>query len=277
MGNMHYSVRDILLQDEWPYARIFGMNQADLEQINSESSSVFSDSETEQMLKAGVHLGHAKSKNNSSMKPYIFGVRNTISVIDLLKMKEKLADASRFLTDVAARGGIILLVGTRPAARKIILEIAEKLDMPYFVERWIGGTLTNFKVFTKRIEYMIELERALASGELTKYTKWEQIQKTTELERLKRFFNGLRALKRLPDAVFVVDTTYDTTAVNESKKMKIPLVALVDTNANADRVDYPIPSNDDARSAVRYMVGRVGDAIDRGIRQMQGVKESATQ
>lgn len=240
------------------------MNQAELEQINNSIPSGFSDPEVEQMLKAGVHLGHAKSKNNASMKPYIFGVRNTVSVIDLLKTKEKLASALNFLKNIAAQGGLVLFVGTRPAARKIIPEIAGNLGMPYFTERWIGGTLTNFKVIAKRIEYMLELERALASGELAKYTKWEQMQKSVELERLKRFFDGLRTLKRLPDAVFIVDTTHDTTAVREVRRMKIPLVALVDTNADADKIDHPIPSNDDALSAVRYMVGRIGDAMQEG-------------
>ncbi|MBI2055938.1 MAG: 30S ribosomal protein S2 [Candidatus Sungbacteria bacterium] len=250
------------------------MNQAELEQINNVASTGFSDPEIEQMLKAGVHLGHAKSKNNSSMGSYIFGVRNTISVIDLLKTKEKLAPALRFLKETALKGGMVLFVGTRPAARKIIPDIAEELGMPYFTERWIGGTLTNFKVISKRVEYMIELERALNSGELAKYTKWEQMQKAVELERLKRFFNGLRALKRLPDAVFVVDTTHDTTAVHEARKMKIPLVALVDTNADANKIDYPIPSNDDALSAVRYMIGRIGDAIREGKNEIRGEKES---
>lgn len=249
-----------------------GMNQADLEQINNGALSGFSDPEVEHMLKAGVHLGHAKSKNHASMKPYIFGIRNTISVIDLLKTKEKLGEALLFVKDIAAKGGIVLLVGTRPAARKIIPEVALNLGMPYFIERWIGGTLTNFKVITKRIEYMLELENALNSGELAKYTKWERVQKVAELERLKRFFDGLRTLKRLPDAVFVVDTTHDTTAVREARKMKIPLVALVDTNADADKINYPIPSNDDALGAVRYMVGRVGEAIAEGQRGMHSAK-----
>lgn len=250
------------------------MDQAGLEQINNAPAAGFSDAEVEQMLKAGVHLGHAKSKNNSSMESYIFGIRNTISVIDLLKTKEKLAQALGFLRNIALKGGMVLFVGTRPAARKIIPEIAGELGMPYFTERWIGGTLTNFKVISKRIEYMIELERALNSGELAKYTKWEQMRKAAELERLKRFFEGLRVMKRLPDVVFVVDTTHDTTAVHEARKTKIPLVALVDTNANADLIDYPIPSNDDALSAVRYMIGRIGDAIREGKNEVAGIKES---
>lgn len=237
--------------------------------ITSESLAGFtpvSDPVLEEMAKAGVHLGHAKSKNNPHMQPYIFGVRNTISIIDLTKTKEKLQEAENFIKNLVSRGGLILLAGTRPAARKAILEVAEKTGMPYFIDRWIGGTLTNFKVVSKRIEYMEQLERAKASGELEKYKKKERIKKDEELQKLRKNFDGLRTLKRLPDAIFVVDITEDTTAVNESRKTKIPVVAQVDTNSNSSLVDYPIPSNDDALPAVRYMVAKIGGAIEEGLR-----------
>lgn len=221
-------------------------------------------SEIEEMLKSGIHLGHAKGKNHPSMREYIFGVRNTVSILDLIKTKENFARALGFLKEIAAKGGLILLVGTRPAARKIILEVAEKTRMPYFVERWIGGTLTNFKVISKRVEYMEKLEREKESGELSKYTKREQMKKEEEIVRLRKFFDGLRRLKRLPQAVFIVDTTEDTTAVREARSSKIPIVALADTNSDASKIDYPIPSNDDALPAVRYMVGKIGEAIAEG-------------
>lgn len=252
------------------------MNSINLETMNSVSPVFPVDAEIEAFMKAGVHLGHAKTKNHPAMQPYIFGVRNTISIIDLLKTKEKLAEATRFLHGVASRGGIVLLVGTRPAAKKIILEVAEKTHMPYFVERWIGGTLTNFKVISKRVEYMETLERERATGGFEKYIKKERMKKDEEIDRLKRFFDGLRALKRLPDAVVVVDTTHDTTAVREARITKIPLVALVDTNANADLIDFPIPSNDDALNAVRFMVGKLGDTIEQGMREAGEKKEPAS-
>lgn len=225
------------------------------------------DTEMEDMLKAGVHLGHAKSKNHPAMQPYIFGVRNTISLIDLTKTKEKLAATLEFVKGVISRGGLILLVGTRPAARKVIMEIAETTKMPYFVERWIGGTLTNFKVISKRVEYMETLEREKASGDFEKYTKKERMKKEEEIVRLNKIFNGLRVLKRLPDAIFIVDINEDSTAVREAKRMKIPIVALCDTNSNADLINWPIPSNDDALPAVKYMVGRIGEAIEEGQRE----------
>ena len=225
--------------------------------------------ELEAMMRAGVHLGHAKSKDHPSMKEYIFGVRNTVSVIDLVKTSTALAVAEAFLKERVAKGGLVLLVGTRPAARQSILDITTATAMPYFTERWIGGTLTNFKVIRKRIEYLETLEKEKASGEFEKYTKKERMMRDEEIVRLKKMFNGLRTLTRLPDAVFVVDTTEDTTAVHEARLMKIPLVTLCDTNADAREIDYPIPSNDDALLAVRYMMGRIGEAIEEGLRQRE--------
>ena len=224
------------------------------------------DPEIEEMMKAGVHLGHAKSKNHPAMQPYLFGVRNTISLIDLIKTKEKLAQALDFIKEVASKGGLVLLVGTRPAARKVIEEVSRNFQMPYFTERWIGGTLTNFKMISKRVEYMETLEKEKAAGELEKYTKKERMQKEEEIVRLKKIFDGLRPMKRLPNALFVVDINEDSTAVREARRMKIPVVALCGTNSNADLINYLIPANDDALPAVRYMVGRIGEAMEEGIR-----------
>ena len=231
------------------------------------------DPELETMIKAGVHLGHAKSKDHPSMKEHIFGVRNTVSVLDLMKTKAMLAQAEEFLKECAGRGGLVLFVGTRPAARNAILEVATRTGMPYFTERWIGGALTNFKVIRKRVEYLEMLEKEKASGEFEKYTKKERMVRDEEIIRLKKLFDGLRRLTRLPDAVFVVDTTEDTTAVREARRMHVPVVALCDTNADARAVDHVIPSNDDALPAVRYMVARIGAAIEDGLKM--GVEKKA--
>ena len=236
-------------------------------------NSVVADKEMQDMLRAGVHLGHAKSKTHTSMVEYIFGVRNTISLLDLAKTKDKLALSLDAIRDIASRGGMVFLVGTRPAGRKAILEVVADLNMPYFVERWIGGTLTNFKEIQKRILYLEQLETEKRTGGFEKYTKKERMKKDEEIERLKKNFDGLRTLKRLPDAVFVVDINEDVTAVREARQLRIPVVALVDTNSNAKLVDYPIPSNDDALPAVRYMVGRVADAIQEGKRMGVEKKE----
>lgn len=230
------------------------------------------DPEIEEMLKAGVHLGHAKSKNHPTMRSYIFGVRNTISILDLAKTKEMLASARAFLKKVVSDGGTVLLVGTRPAARSALREIGGKTHMPYCVDRWIGGTLTNFKIISKRVEYMERLERERASGEFEKYTKKERLMKGRDIERLRKMFDGIRTLTKLPQAVFIVDTTEDTTAVREARRMNIPVVALVDTNSDASLIDYPIPSNDDALPAVRYMVGQIGESIAEGQKNSTAVE-----
>ncbi len=224
--------------------------------------------EVEFMLKAGIHLGHSKSKNHPAMKPYIYGVRNTIAILDLIKTEEKLKKAMDFIREIAARGGMVLFVGTRPGTRRAILDIADKTQMPYFIERWIGGSLTNYKMIHKRIEQMELLEKEKETGGFDKYTKKERTRKEDEIARLRRFFNGLRKLTRMPDAVVVLDTTHDTTAVREAKKMKIPVVALCDSNANIDLIDFPIPSNDHALSAVTYMLNKFAEAIEEGKQQM---------
>lgn len=227
------------------------------------------DLEVEEMIKAGVHLGHLKSKNHPAMQPYIFGVRNNISIIDLTKTKDLLAKALEFIKQTVANGGIVLLVGTRPAAKKIIREVAEKTGMPYYNERWIGGTLTNFKVVRSRVDYLERLEQERSRGEFEKYPKKERMRKEKEIEQLKRNFEGIRIMKRLPDILFVVDITEDLIAVEEARKMKINIVALCDTNSNANLVDYPIPSNDDALTAVEYMLEKIRLAIEEGVQKKQ--------
>lgn len=245
-----------------------------LKEISGETGSA--DPEVEEMMKFGVHLGHAKSKSHPAMLPYIFGVRNTIAVLDLVKTKQKLAAALGFLQDLSSRAGLILFVGTAPAGRRIIPEVASRTSSPYFIDRWIGGTLTNFKVILKRIEYMEKLEDERAGGGFEKYTKKERMLKEEEILRLKKNFDGLRRLKRLPDALVIVDINQDDTALREARRMKIPVVALCDTNSNIDVVTHPVPSNDDALSAVRYMLGRIASAVEQGQRNAATKKNAAS-
>lgn len=235
---------------------------------NQDMDAEQADKEIEEMMKAGIHLGHAKTKDHPAMKPYIFGVRNTVSLIDLVKTKEKLRDALRFIKETVSKNGIVLFVGTRPAAKKIVKEVAERNTMPYFVERWIGGALTNFKEIAKRVEIMEKLEEEKRSGAFERFSKKEQMEKTKEIEKLNVLFGGIRVMKKLPDAVFIVDINEDDTAVREARRLKIPIIALCDTNSNAALVNYNIPSNDDALPAVRYMVGKVGEAVEDGKKQL---------
>ena len=228
------------------------------------STSVSEDADVKAMIEAGVHIGHTKNKRHPAMESYIWSVKNGISIIDLTKTRDKLNEAETFLKNIAAKNGAILFVGTRPAAKDIVKESAGALGMPYVNERWIGGTLTNFKVISKRIELLFDLEKKQSSGEFEKYTKKERMLFEKDIARLKHDFEGLRLLNRLPAALFVVNIPQDEIAVREAVRMNIPVVALTDTNANPKMIDYPIPSNDDAISVIRYMLTCIVRAVEEG-------------
>jgi len=235
---------------------------------------ILEDTEIEDMIGAGVHIGHSRTKRNPAMSPYIFGIRNNTEILDLVKTKEMLVPALNVIQTAAEQGKTILFVGTHPAARKILEEVATETGMPYVSLRWIGGTLTNFKVISKQIESLETLEREKRSGDFEKYTKKERMIKDEEIMRLKQNFGGIRLLKKLPDILFIINTIQDDLAVREARRMKIPVVALSDTNTNPGLVQYPIPSNDDALSAIRYMVGRAMEAVQEGKRNVQKKDET---
>jgi len=215
----------------------------------------------EKMLEAGVHFGHSKEKWNPKMKPYIFGRRETIHIIDLLQTYEKLKEALNFVADIAAKGGKILFVGTKRQARDLVKKAAELCSMPYVNERWLGGTFTNFETIKKQIEKLKDLEEKEKTGEFKKYTKKEQLVIKEEIDKLKDLFGGLSGLDKLPEAIFIVDIVRDHTPVTEARKIGIPIIALVDTNANPELVDYPIPANDDAVKAIELMCNVVAETI----------------
>ncbi len=245
------------------------MITATLTQVNSAAED---DPETKAMIDAGVHLGHAKNRRHPAMEPYIWTVRGGISVIDVTKTKEKLDEALAFLKSVSQKGGAVLFVGTRPAAKAAVADTAKTLGMPWVTERWIGGTLTNFKVISKQVEMLSGLEAKMAGGEFEKYTKKERIGFEREIARLKKDFDGLRALSRPPAALFVVNVPHDNTAVREAIRMRIPVVALTDTNADPRTISHPIPSNDDAMPVIRYMLERVKKAVEEG-REIQAAEK----
>ncbi len=215
-----------------------------------------------EMLKAGVHFGHKKAKKHPKMEQYIYTVRNEINIIDLGATKSKLNEALECVKEISSKGETILFVGTKKQAKKIIKEMAEKCDMPFVVERWLGGTFTNFdKIATSinRLEKMIEQKE---SGELEKkYNKKERLEINREIKRLERKFGGIRKMKKLPNAVFIVDVKEDKTAVLESITKKIPIIALVDTNVDPSVINYPIPSNDDAVGAIKLITDMIVETI----------------
>lgn len=223
------------------------------------------DPEIEAMMEAGVHLGHSRSRRNPGMTPFLWGVRNNVEIIDLAKTKECLESALAFLRERAAERKIILFVGTRPSARDLLRKTAEALGSPWVAERWIGGTLTNFRVVRQRVETLEGLEHEKATGGFEKYPKKEQIEKEREIANLTRNFDGLRRLTRLPDAVVIINIVHDGLALREARRMRIAVVALTDTNADPRLVQYPIPANDDARPAVSFMLERMAAAIRDGM------------
>lgn len=220
------------------------------------------------MLKAGVHFGHKKSKKHPKMNEYIFGIRNGISVIDLGKTKNKLAEAADFTQKISERGGIILFVGTKRQASKIVEQAARKCDMPYVSERWLGGTFTNFEkilIGKRRLESLIEQKE---SGDLQKkYTKKEIGEIEREMKRLEIKFGGIKKINKIPDAVFIVDIQEEETAVLEAIAKKVPIIAITDTNTNPSRIDYPIPANDDAISSIDLITNAIADAVIEGKRK----------
>jgi small subunit ribosomal protein S2 len=215
----------------------------------------------ESLLKAGVHFGHQKSRRNPKMDDFIFTTRNNINIIDLAKTVKLTQEALDFLSSVKKEGKQILFVGTKKQAHNLIMDLAQYTGNPYVVERWLGGTLTNFGNIRKRTRYMVRLQDQIAKGDLKKYTKFEQMKKVEEAQKLDRRMGGIAEMSQLPGAVFVTDVEADKLAVKEATKMGIPIVALVDTNVNPQDITYPIPANDDAVLSLTVMLAHVCKAL----------------
>ena len=213
------------------------------------------------MLENGVHFGHQTRKWNPKMKQFICTAKNGVYIIDLAKTQAKLEVAYDALKKIAEDGGKILFVGTKKQAQATILEEALRSGSFYINQRWLGGTMTNFRTIQKSIKKLLEIEEMEANGQLAVYTKKEQAVLLQKKERLENFLGGIKGMKKLPDAIFVVDPLEEHNAVAEARKLNIPVFALIDTNADPDLVDFPIPSNDDAVRSIKLMVGVIADAI----------------
>ncbi|CUH96118.1 30S ribosomal protein S2 [Propionispora sp. 2/2-37] len=217
-----------------------------------------------QLLEAGVHFGHQTRRWNPKMAPYIFTERNGIYIIDLQKTVKKVEDAYHFVRELAADGQSILMVGTKKQAQEAVKEEATRCNMYYVNERWLGGMLTNFQTIQKRINRLKELEDMEANNTFDVLPKKEVIMLRHEMERLQKFLGGIKNMKKLPGALFIIDPRKERIAVAEAKKLGIPIVAIVDTNCDPDEVDYVIPGNDDAIRAVKLLTGKVADAVLEG-------------
>jgi len=212
-----------------------------------------------EMLEAGVHFGHQKSRWNPKMAPFIFTERGGVHIFDLAKTEENLEEALKFIRTVAANGGQVLFVGTKKQAQDIVREAAISVDMPYVTERWMGGMLTNFPTFLSQIRNFKKLVEQIEKNEFA--TKKQLVVAQKKAEKLEANLGGIKEMKKLPDAIFVVDVVREDGAVAEARKSGIPVVAIVDTNANPELIDYPIPGNDDAIKSVKILTEEIARVI----------------
>jgi small subunit ribosomal protein S2 len=223
------------------------------------------------LLEAGVHFGHQTKRWNPKMKAYIFGERNGIYIIDLAKTAKLFREAEQFTTNLASEGRTVLFVGTKRQAQDAVAEEAQRCGMFFVNQRWLGGLLTNFLTIQRSLGRLRDLEAMETDGRYDTLSKKEISQLEKEKRKLQKNLEGIRNMSRLPDALFVVDTRKEKIAVDEARKLKIPVIGVVDTNCDPDEVDYVIPGNDDALRAIRLFASRIADAVLSG----RGIRESA--
>lgn len=253
-------------------------NIADLEESESNNSTAvvepsFDSVILEEMTKAGILYGKKKSKTHPRMKSFIFTTRNGVEIFDLPKVFGAIEKAQEFLYDIAKKGGMIMFAGALPAAKELTLALGKQFNFPYVVERWLGGTLTNFKTISERIRYYMNLKADKETGKLEKYTKKEQSQFNKEIEKLTTLFSGLETLTKLPDALVIIDAIEHETAIREAKRMNIPVVALINSDTNPEIVAYPIPANSRARSSIAWILSKLEGSIAAGIKEKGLIKE----
>ena len=217
-----------------------------------------------QLLEAGVHFGHQTRRWDPKMRPYIFGERNGIHIIDLRQTLESAEKAYNFVKELTADGGTVLFVGAKKQAQAAIKDAADAAGMPYVNHRWLGGMLTNFQTINKRIRYMLELEAMETSGEMQALPKKERLRLRRELEKLQTVLGGVRDMTRPPDAIFIIDVKNEHIAVTEATRLEIPVIAVVDTNCDPDNIDMVIPGNDDAIRAAHLIAGALAEAAKEG-------------
>jgi small subunit ribosomal protein S2 len=238
-----------------------------------------SDVSLKELLEAGAHFGHQTRRWNPKMKPYIYGARGGVHIIDLTKTADALKAAEVFTKEVASGGGKVLFVGTKRQAAPVVREEAVAAGMPYVTERWLGGMLTNFRTIRLQVQRLKKLEQGLESGDFaSKYNKKEVLDMSNEAEALNRIFSGVKDMDGLPAAVFVVDVPKEGIAVAEARKLSIPVIAIVDTNADPDLVDYPIPANDDAIKTLKVITHQIAAAASEGAKiATSRAREAATE
>ncbi len=226
-----------------------------------------------QLLEAGVHFGHRTRRWNPKMRPFIFTDRSGIHIIDLHQTMMRINEYYEMVRDLVADGGTVLFVGTKRQAQGTLKQEAERCGMPFITNRWLGGTLTNWVTIKQRIDYLNKLERRVAAGEFRGLPKKEQLELDREIDKLNHRIGGIKALDRRPDLIFIIDTRREDLAVDEAKKLGIPVLAVVDTNCDPDSIDYIIPGNDDAIRSVKLITQIIANAVEEG-RRFREVREA---
>jgi small subunit ribosomal protein S2 len=229
-----------------------------------------------QLLEAGVHFGHQTRRWNPKMRQFIFMDRNGIHIIDLQQTVTRLNEAYKFVEQLVMDGGTLLFVGTKKQAQEAVAEEAKRCGMYYVNQRWLGGMLTNYKTIQSRITHLRDLEMRRDRGDFDRLPKKEVLQMQDEINRLERILGGIKDMRRLPSAIFIIDTRKERTAVMEARRLEIPIIALADTNCDPDEMDYPIPANDDAIRAVRLLCSKIADAAVEGRRQLEALQKDET-
>lgn len=226
-----------------------------------------------ELLEAGCHFGHQTVRWNPKMKPYIFMARDGVHIFDLAKTRNGLMEAATFARSVVSQGGQILFVGSKRQAREIVIDTAKKIGMPYISQRWLGGMITNWEQIKKSIDKLAEMKEKREKGEYKIFTKKEQLLIDREIAKFEKFLGGIASLQSLPQAVFVIDTKREISAVKEANRLQIPIIAMVDTNSDPDFVDYVIPVNDDAVSSIQLILGKMAEAISEKEKEKSGEKK----
>ncbi|MGQ0644420.1 MAG: 30S ribosomal protein S2 [Elusimicrobiota bacterium] len=228
------------------------------------------------LLEAGVHFGHQTRRWNPKMAKYIFGSRNNIHIIDLQKTVKELKKALAYVKELAVSGETLLFVGTKKQAREAVAQEAQRCNMPYIRDRWLGGTLTNFETVRRSARRLGELDRMKQSGIFASLSKKEAMRREKDIKRLSKSLDGIKTMESLPSAVFIVDPVQEMTAILEARRMEIPIVGICDTNCDPDLIDYPIPGNDDAIRAVRFFCKIIADTVLEGVQAAQKAAAAET-
>ncbi len=229
------------------------------------------------LLEAGVHFGHQVRRGHPRMKPFIYGAREGVHIIDLTLSEKYLKEACEYVYELGKANKVLLFVGTKKQARPIIEELTKELQVPFMVQRWMGGFLTNFEEIKKRIKLLKDLQEQKTKGELSKYTKKEQLLLDRKMAKLREDFSGVMDMANLPDAIFVTDAVSDNIAVREANRLGIKVVAIADSNCNVSEIDYPVPGNDDAIKSIKILVEAVANAYGEGKKEAgeKAVKDAA--